>query len=149
MTRVEREIYPDPRLGVGYHYEARGGRCSVYVYDRGYGHIPDGVQHELVRLEFAEARRDIRLAASRGIYRELRELGTSLRVVDTPAGRQSFLRADYSFRLRHVPRRSVLMLGGSRNHFLKLRCTWRRDADERGRKVLARFVHAVVGYYLK
>ncbi|HEB59533.1 MAG TPA: hypothetical protein ENJ01_09945 [Gammaproteobacteria bacterium] len=144
-----RNVYADPRLGVAYHYQNGSTRCSVYAYDRGYGHIPDGIDNEIVRLEFDEARRDIRLAASAGAYSDLRELGRSHRVIDISAGKLSLLRADYRFRLRGRLRHSVLFVTGSRNRFLKMRCTWLSEKDRLGKSRMERFVHDVADFYLR
>src|SRR5687767_2404817 len=51
--------FDDPRLGVGYNYQADGARLTVYVYDSGIPDIADGADSIPVCNEFEIAKQGV------------------------------------------------------------------------------------------
>jgi len=114
----------DARLGTSYHYIAPGPVfVSLYIYDAGIRPgPPEGASNLIVLRQFDLAVRDIRTAAQQGRYQDLKSItgpeqcGTGLLV---------FRCAAFTARTQQgMDIHTALMLGGWREHFIKLRVDW-------------------------
>jgi len=65
--------YGDPRLGWSVAYHSGGVVITVYVYDQGHERVVDGVADQVVRDSFTMARKDIQVAAGKGMYSDVED----------------------------------------------------------------------------
>ena len=101
-------------LGVTLQYSAPHLKCSVYIYDREYSHIPDDLNDELVREEFEAAQRDVM-----SVNPDFTPWP------DRPARQDSLERY---YRVGDDAREaSLLLLTTARRRFIKARLTWSRE----------------------
>jgi len=129
ITDYSRPPANDARLGTSYHYIAPGPVfVSLYIYDAGIRPgPPDGAMNLIVLRQFDLAVRDIRTAAQQGRYRDLKSItgpqqcGTDLLVFQCTA---------FTARTQQdMDIHTALMLGGWREHFIKLRVDWPNRPD--------------------
>lgn len=124
--------YPQAGLGHGIDYRGPGYGASIYVYDRGVPGIPDGTASEVVRAEFAQARRDIFAVQRQQNAPEPRLVGERL----VKVGGVEFLTATYQYRRGDAEALSLVAMTGLRRHFIKVRISTRAsDGDEAGARL--------------
>lgn len=119
------ERFPEAALGHGIEYRARAPGFdrpvfmagSIYVYNGGLAAIPNGIDSQVVRAEFAKARGDIATVARRNKLPEPELVGErTLKVSGI-----ELLGATYRMVRGDTPVISFLGLTGARQHFIKLR----------------------------
>ena len=125
FVRAEIEHYPDKNLGtrVSYKNGIAGCFADFYLYNHGHSRIPDGPESDVVLETFSESEANIFEYARRGVYDNLRRLTPPGEVTpkyfESPPFRMSIFEYEVSGELRV----SWLLVTGSRQHFLKIRCT--------------------------
>lgn len=60
--------FEDPRLGLGITYENEGASLTLLIYNAGHKEIPQGLDSELLREQFEQAKADVQEAVRQGIW---------------------------------------------------------------------------------
>lgn len=128
----------NPGLGYSVGYRRGSWTATVYVYDQRRASIPDDLQSDIIKAEFAAAKRDILDGARRGVWRKA-EL---LRDFNLPtAGRPRFTCASFTIVNKEgVELDSTLCVAAARNKFVKFRVTGPRQGTDRAEPL--RFIEA-------
>jgi len=116
-------------LGVGVKYGLEDPKIyvDVYVYNAGRAVIPEGTGDPLVVAMFESAMSDIRQMGASGRYQDVSLMGNDSITLGSEAGARSVLRGRFEFTLDGAQVYSHLYLLAVRNHFVKMRFTYRRD----------------------
>lgn len=125
--------YPGRGLGSGYRYNNEHGlRIDIYLYDYRQ-QVPDGVEPPQIRDEAQRSSSEIDTLQARGYYEDVRHSPIE---ICRPQGIE-FLCEAVSFTIilqgaqgGKLPSKSMLLLRGTKRHFLKLRITWPQTAQE-------------------
>jgi hypothetical protein len=118
----------DRRLGRSYAFNASGISLSIYVYDHGIAHIPEGQDSVPLCLQYEGAKGEIERG---GNYDNVRLRAETSRRVGFDAGSAVTREAVYEFERHGIAAVSVLWLLAADGHFVKLRLSLRAEiADE-------------------
>lgn len=112
--------YDDPRLGVGYGYNAQGALLTVYVYDAGIQDIPDGADSIPVCVEYEVAKQGVQQTPSyKNTALKTEQLVRLSPPEDAPLAREAV------FELEREERQAIsyVWITGVAKHFVKLRFT--------------------------
>ncbi len=141
LPLVEKTNYPDPRLGIGYHYRDDAiAVCSLYIYNGGHSSITHGVNSEAVRKEFQRAKNDVIRAGELGRYKSVKELKDRTRTISSESGNTEYLESSFSLIAKGASRVSYLFLTGVSGNFVKVRCTYVEDESSEGEKAVSNFL---------
>ncbi|EDY17862.1 hypothetical protein CfE428DRAFT_4601 [Chthoniobacter flavus Ellin428] len=143
--RGEARDYGNPRLGWSVAYNSDGVVITVYAYDQGHEHIADGIADQAIRDSFTMARKDIQIAAAKGMYSD---------VEDRSEGKETYegmemLYARYRFTFAQgkvvgVRAASEIHIFGVRDHIIKIRVTAALQDGATLEKVMEEFIPALV-----
>jgi hypothetical protein len=118
-----------PGLGVSFKYRAAVPAifADIYVFNGGLPRIPEGIDDPAVAGMFDSAIGDIRAMGEAGRYRDVELIGSdSIPLGDAPGARRA-LRARFSYTLSEGKVYSHVYGLAVRNHFVKMRFTYRQD----------------------
>lgn len=118
--------YDRPGLGWSLRYNGPGGvRVDVYVYDAGQRGIGTGIASPAVVAQLAQAEREMQ-----AFYQQQRQpaqrVGGGTETLGTPPRQTAWLTARYDVEQGGRPMRSIVMVTGLRDHFIKIRATFPR-----------------------
>lgn len=143
--RGEARSYGDPRLGWSTVYNSDGVVITVYAYDQGHEHVADGIVDQAIRDSFTMARKDIQIAAAKGIYSD---------VDDRSEGQETYegmemLYARYRLtfaqgKVAGARAASEIHIFGVDDQIIKIRVTAALKQEERLGKVMTEFLPALV-----
>jgi hypothetical protein len=120
--------FSDRRLGRSYAFNASGISLSIYVYDHGIPHIPEGRDSVPLCLQYEGAKGEIERG---GNYDNVRLRAETSRRLADDAGAVLAREAVYEFDRQGIAAVSVLWLLAADGHFVKLRLSLRAEiADE-------------------
>jgi hypothetical protein len=112
--------FDDPRLGVGYNYNADGARLSIYVYDAGVPDIPDGAESIPTCLEYEIAKQGVQQTPTyKNAVLKTEQLVRLSPPHDAPLAREAVFELDREE--GHAA--SYVWITGAAKHFVKLRFT--------------------------
>jgi hypothetical protein len=143
LQLVDRREFPQKELGVNLAYEDGPLRGSIFIYTAGATSIPEGADNEKVRKHFEQVIDEVRQLQAMGKLRGLsfREIRPQLtgRVGCGPR----FLWRSYDMTVpEDIHLESYTFLTAVRNHFVKLRISYRKGAP-RGKHDVERFAAQV------
>ena len=120
LTGLQR--YLNRKLGYGLSYGGVNEWLNVYIYDRGWGIIPNGIS-ELSAKDLRDAEEEVLTYAKKGVYRNVRDRSEDQRGV-LPLSRLEY--SWFSFVYDSKPHnveglRSVILIFGARGKFFKIR----------------------------
>lgn len=121
-----------PGLGVSFKYAVREPLvfADIYVFNGGMSMIPSGIEDPAVVRMFESAVGEIRAMGEMGRYRDVKLIGSdSIPLGEAPDAPRA-LRARFSFTLAAGPVYSHVYGLAARNHFVKLRFTYRQEDAE-------------------
>ena len=143
-------IFPQTGLGYSRAYRAPGVVATVYVYNKGLAEVPAGAKSATVKKEMQQAADDIETARQQGLYKSAAEVGKE-EVIRLGKGKDapSALRRTFDLeRPKDGEFRSVILLTGYKDHFIKLRISYSRKEEEAAEKKMAVLL-AAIGKSLK
>lgn len=139
-TRVTDYEAEHPGLGVSIGYNGPGITVTIYVYTTGMKTIPTDLQSSILKDHFKQAASDIVRAGEMGHYSNVKKISDG-EAVWAPAGTgTTSFHASYSYTQRGRDRLSHLYLMGYQNHFLKVRFTYDKEAQEAAEKIQKDFL---------
>jgi hypothetical protein len=118
----------NPGLGYSFGYRRAPWTATVYVYDQRRASIPDDLSSDVIKAEFAAAKRDILDGARRGLWRK----ADLVREFNLPAaGRPRFACARVTIvNKESVELDSTLCVAAAHNKFVKFRVTGPRQGTD-------------------
>lgn len=149
MNMVSGHDYePDhPGLGVSVKYISRSPVvfADVYVFNAGQPKIAAGIADPLVENMFKAAMNDIYSAGRAGRYRDVALLGREDVALGARSGAPRMLLARFTYVLPDGAVYSNVYGMATRNHFLKVRFTYRKDQADEAQALLASFLQDLGG----
>jgi hypothetical protein len=124
--------YGNEKLGVSVRYMKGNTKADVYIYNMGMNKVPTGGRSSLMMKCFSRAVNDIFLAEKKGFYQNVEVLFRKEITVKTGIGALGFLCAGLSYKEKHIPRFSYLLLSGYDNNFIKIRFTFHENEKKTG-----------------
>ncbi|HEY4371062.1 MAG TPA: hypothetical protein VGN52_03915 [Burkholderiales bacterium] len=140
LPRVQAYDYESrhPGLGISCKYEVREPLvfADIYVFNGRLGVIPSGIEDPAVVRMFNSAVGEIQAMGELGRYQDVKLIGADSIPLGEGANAPQALRARFSFTLAAGPVYSHVYGLAVRNHFVKLRFTYRQDQAEQAVPVL-------------
>lgn len=119
-----------PGLGVAIGYNALGITVTIYLYTLGMKSLPSNLESQVFRKHFAQVVGEVIRAGEKGMYENVKKAseGEVFLKGTTQTGPKA-LSASFSYLQNGRERLSKLYLLGHKNHFLKVRFTYDRNAQ--------------------
>ncbi len=137
VTDFEKE---QPGLGVSIGYTGPGITLTLYVYNLGLKSIPSDPKDKILTDQFAAGVQDIYRAGEAGAYTNLTRLYEK-EISLTPAENSpKALLAEFSLLKRAKEGRSILILMGYKDHFVKIRYTYDKTLERMAGMVLQKLL---------
>ena len=152
MVRASAHDYEpaNPGLGMSFKYfsRSRSAFADVYVFNAGTPRIATGVGDPLVERMLKGAINDVYSAEKAGRYQEVMLVGREEVGLGRRPGAPRVLLARFTYVLPDGPVFSNIYGMATRNHFVKVRFTYRKEEADEAQGLLAAFLEdlgAVVG----
>ncbi len=143
--RGEARDYGDPRLGWSIAYNSGGVVITVYAYDQGHAHVADGITDQTIRDCFTMARKDIQIAAAKGIYSDVEDRTEGQETHDGVEMLYARYRLTFAQgKVAGVRAASEIHIFGARDQIIKIRVTAALREEERLANVMGEFLPALV-----
>lgn len=142
--RGEARDYGDPRLGWSMAYNLGGVVITVYAYDQGHAEVADGIADQTIRDCFTMARKDIQIAAAKGIYSDVEDRSEGKETYD--GFEMLYARYRLTFaqgRVAGTRAASEIHIFGARDQIIKIRVTAALNEEERLVRVMGEFLPAL------
>jgi hypothetical protein len=140
MPRISAYNYESrrPGLGVSFKYQVQSPMifADVYVFNGARPMIPDGIDDPAVVGMFNSAIGEIRAMGEMGRYGNVELLGSDSIPLSEAPGARRVLRARFSYTLAEGGVYSHVYGLAARNHYVKLRFTYRQDQSAEAAPVL-------------
>jgi hypothetical protein len=140
MPRISAYNYESrrPGLGVSFKYQVQSPTifADVYVFNGGRPVIPEGIADPAVIGMFDSAIGEIRAMGEMGRYENVQMIGSDSITLGEAPGARRVLRARFSYTLAEGGVYSHVYGLAVRNHFVKLRFTYRQDQSAEAVPVL-------------
>lgn len=110
-----------PGLGFAISYRSKDSRIDVFVFDLQASIIPEGIDSEVIEISHRDAIADLKLAAKKRIYTNLRISPESERAI----ARTTFRQSSFTYTESLTPKSGLLLLAGINSQIIKIRTSQR------------------------
>lgn len=149
LTFEGKQQYNGPKLGYSLRYQNEDlVKADIYVYDKGYTDIKEGVSSKRVQEEFAEVINVFPDMERTGKYRGVKELAKQTKSYGEQ--RREYLWARYEYQqapgegvLYYGDRISEIYITAARGKFIKVRITVKKDDLNKWEDIFDRFMEGV------
>lgn len=143
LQLVDRREFPQKELGVNLAYEDGALRGSIFIYTAGATSILEGAENEKVRKHFEQVIGEVRQLQAMGKLRGLSFREARPQLTGPVGCGPRFLWQSYDMTVPDdIHLESYTFLTAVRNHFVKLRISYRKGAP-RGKRDVERFAAQV------
>jgi hypothetical protein len=132
-----------PGLGISVAYDGPGITATVFIYDFGLESVPDNPPSATFKDHFALVKQDIYEAEKFGYYKSVKTIAEGITFLKADKTGPQALSASLSYVQNGTERLSKVYLLGHKNHFVKIRFTYDKSAQEHSEEALKQFLNEI------